>query len=75
MIFSDIDNMSVKTLGSSRRWFPMPNESTSLRPRREAVVREHMESENGQDFERTLKTFAHPRYELIGGGEVYNSGR
>jgi steroid delta-isomerase-like uncharacterized protein len=44
----------------------------SLRARREAVVREHMESENRQDFEATLATFAHPRYELVPTGEVYD---
>jgi steroid delta-isomerase-like uncharacterized protein len=44
----------------------------SLRARREAVVREHMESENRQDFEATLRTFAHPRYELIATGEVHD---
>jgi steroid delta-isomerase-like uncharacterized protein len=49
----------------------MPANPTTLRERREAVVREHMESENVQDFERTLATFAHPRYELIASGEVY----
>ena len=36
----------------------------SLRERRDAVVREHMESENRHDFELTLTTFSHPRYEL-----------
>jgi steroid delta-isomerase-like uncharacterized protein len=44
----------------------------ALRDRREAVVREHMEFENRRDFERTLATFAHPRYELIATGEVYD---
>ena len=34
----------------------------SLRERREAVVREHMESENEHDFDTTLATFDHPRY-------------
>jgi steroid delta-isomerase-like uncharacterized protein len=43
-----------------------------LRARREAVVREHMESENRQDFEATLATFAHPRYELIATGQVFD---
>ncbi len=33
---------------------------TSLRERREAVVREHMESENEHDFDTTLGTFGHP---------------
>ena len=45
---------------------------TTLRARREAVVREHMESENRHDFDVTLQTFAHPRYELVATGEVYD---
>ena len=44
----------------------------SLRAQREAVVREHMESENRHEFDVTLRTFAHPRYELIATGEVYD---
>lgn len=44
----------------------------TLRDRREAVVREHMDSENRQDFEATLATFAHPRYELVATGQVYD---
>lgn len=43
---------------------------TDLRARREAVVRDHMESENRQDFEATLATFGHPRYELMATGQV-----
>jgi steroid delta-isomerase-like uncharacterized protein len=43
-----------------------------LRERREAVVREHMESENHHDFDTTIGTFGHPRYELIATGEVYD---
>ncbi|HEX6311650.1 MAG TPA: ester cyclase [Acidimicrobiia bacterium] len=39
---------------------------------REAVVREHMESENRHQFDVTLATFARPRYELIPTGEVYD---
>jgi steroid delta-isomerase-like uncharacterized protein len=46
--------------------------SVELRKRREAVVREHMESENHHDFDTTIGTFAHPRYELIATGEVYD---
>jgi len=42
------------------------------RARREALVREHMESENRQDFAATLATFAHPRYELIATGQVFD---
>ncbi len=43
-----------------------------LQQRRLAVVREHMESENEHEFDATLATFAHPRYELIATGEVYD---
>jgi steroid delta-isomerase-like uncharacterized protein len=43
-----------------------------LRARREAVVREHMESENRRDFDRTIGTFAHPRYELVATGQVFD---
>jgi predicted ester cyclase len=31
-----------------------------------------MESENVQQWERTLATFAHPRYELIGSGQIFD---
>ena len=34
---------------------------------RESVVIEHMQSENVQDWSRTIKTFSHPRYELPDG--------
>ena len=40
--------------------------------RRLAVVREHMESENVQDFDRTIATFAHPHYELMATGDVFD---
>ncbi len=43
-----------------------------LRARREAVVREHMESENHHDFDTTIATFDHPRYEIIATGDVYD---
>ncbi len=46
--------------------------ASSLRERREAVVREHMESENRHAFDETLATFAHPRYELVATGEVHD---
>ena len=44
----------------------------SLRENRERVVREHMESENRHEFDVTLATFAHPRYEIVPTGEVYD---
>jgi steroid delta-isomerase-like uncharacterized protein len=43
-----------------------------LRARRESVVREHMESENVHDFDTTIGTFSHPRYEIIPTGDVYD---
>jgi steroid delta-isomerase-like uncharacterized protein len=46
--------------------------NAELRERREQIVREHMESENRHDFDATLATFDHPRYELIATGEVYD---
>ena len=48
----------------------MAGTATGLREKREQVVREHMESENVHDFETTLATFDHPRYELVPTGEV-----
>jgi steroid delta-isomerase-like uncharacterized protein len=44
----------------------------SLRARREAVVREHMESENRHEFDVTMSTFDHPRYEIVPTGDVYD---
>jgi steroid delta-isomerase-like uncharacterized protein len=43
-----------------------------LREKREQLVREHMESENTHDFDVTLETFEHPRYEIVPTGEVYD---
>jgi steroid delta-isomerase-like uncharacterized protein len=44
----------------------------TLRSAREATVREHMESENRHDFDTTIATFDHPRYELIATGDVHD---
>jgi steroid delta-isomerase-like uncharacterized protein len=44
----------------------------ALREQREALVREHMESENAHDFDTTIGTFSHPRYEIIPTGEVHD---
>lgn len=46
--------------------------SKEIRARREALIREHFESENRQDFDATLATFKHPRYELVATGDVYD---
>ncbi|HET8537241.1 MAG TPA: ester cyclase [Solirubrobacteraceae bacterium] len=44
----------------------------SLREARERIVREHMESENRHEFDVTMQTFSHPRYEIVPTGEVYD---
>jgi hypothetical protein len=44
-----------------------PDVPTTRAARREAVVLEHMQSENVQDWTRTMATFSHPRYELPDG--------
>ncbi len=46
--------------------------TAELQQRREDIAREHMESENRHEFDLTLETFDHPRYELIGTGEVHD---
>ena len=50
----------------------MPGVPTTRRERREAVVREHMASENRHDYDATMATFDHPRYEIIPTGDVYD---
>ena len=46
--------------------------SLTLRDIRERIVREHMESENRHEFEVTMGTFVHPRYEIVATGEVHD---
>jgi steroid delta-isomerase-like uncharacterized protein len=46
--------------------------TAAIRRKREAIVREHMDSENRHEFDATLETFDHPRYELIATGEVHD---
>ena len=40
--------------------------TTSLRQRREAIVKQHAEAENRRDVEATIATFHRPRYEVNG---------
>jgi steroid delta-isomerase-like uncharacterized protein len=49
-----------------------PPDAAGLRERRLALVREHMDSENRLEFDATLATFDHPRYELVATGEVHD---
>lgn len=44
----------------------------SLRETRERIVREHMESENRHEFDVTMGTFHHPRYEIVPTGDVFD---
>jgi steroid delta-isomerase-like uncharacterized protein len=46
--------------------------TAAVRRKRESIVREHMDSENRHEFDATLATFHHPRYELIATDEVYD---
>ena len=46
--------------------------SSELRKEREQIVRRHMKSENEQDFATTMRTFHHPRYELIANDEEHD---
>src|SRR5437763_14985488 len=43
---------------------------SDLRARREAIVRDHVPSENRREYDLTIETFDHPRYEIIPTGEV-----
>jgi len=46
--------------------------TAEVRAWREAVVRRHMQSENEHDFDATIATFSHPRYELVATGQVHD---
>jgi steroid delta-isomerase-like uncharacterized protein len=46
--------------------------TAAVRRKRESIVREHMESENRHEFDVTLETFDHPRYEIVPTGDVYD---
>lgn len=46
--------------------------AAAVREHREQIVREHMESENRHEFDATLATFDHPRYEIVATGDVYD---
>src|SRR3954447_25187681 len=46
--------------------------SSEVRASRETIVREHMESENRHEFDVTMGTFHHPRYEIVPTGDVYD---
>ncbi|WP_433269338.1 nuclear transport factor 2 family protein [Actinosynnema sp. CS-041913] len=46
--------------------------SKSLRALREAIVLEHLESENEHEFAAAVGAFDHPRCEVVATGEVFD---
>jgi steroid delta-isomerase-like uncharacterized protein len=46
--------------------------SKALRALREAIVLEHLESENEREFETAVGTFDHPRCEIVATGQVFD---
>jgi steroid delta-isomerase-like uncharacterized protein len=49
--------------------------ASTIEAAREAVVREHMASEERTDFAATVRTFARPRYEIVPTGETHEGDR
>lgn len=47
-------------------------DQAELAAARIAMVRRHMQLEIEQDWDGVIATFAHPRYELYGGGQVFD---
>ena len=45
---------------------------SELDARRLEIVLEHVAAENTRDIERAMRTFAHPRYEIVPTGLVYD---
>lgn len=50
----------------------MPGDPDSLIEAREQVLHRHIDAERTGDPDLILGTFAHPRYELVGSGRVYD---
>ena len=44
----------------------------TVRRKREAIVRRHMEAENAHEYEIAIGTFTHPRYEIIATDRVFD---
>jgi steroid delta-isomerase-like uncharacterized protein len=58
--------------GAAESTWGVGMQGADLRARREAIVREHLASENAHDYDATVATFEHPRYELVATGDVYD---
>jgi steroid delta-isomerase-like uncharacterized protein len=50
----------------------MTMSDAALQHRRHAIVMEHMTAENAYEFERCIGAFAHPRYEIMPTGEIWD---
>ena len=50
----------------------MPALDSVLRQKRDATVRAHMEAENAYEFDLCMNEFAHPRYEIVPTGEIWD---
>ncbi|HET8930774.1 MAG TPA: ester cyclase [Acidimicrobiales bacterium] len=50
----------------------MSSDADVVTAEREEVLRRHLDAERSGDPEMILGTFAHPRYELVGSGRVYD---
>ena len=50
----------------------MPDSDDMLSTVREQALHRHLEAERSTDPDAILATFAHPRYELVGNGRVYD---
>ena len=51
---------------------PIHPPDLALLAKRHAIVMEHMTAENAYEFKRCMDAFAHPRYEIIPTGEVWD---
>jgi len=50
----------------------MTTPDPALQATRHAIVIEHITAENAKEFERCIGAFAHPRYEIVATGEVWD---
>lgn len=46
--------------------------NAELNKKRKAVVIKHFETETAQEFDKTLETFDHPRYEIMANNQVFD---
>ena len=57
----DLDSMTMNQPGDR-----------TLEATREAVLHDHLDAERSADPDAIIRTFTHPRYELVGTGRVYD---